>query len=182
MEIVLPNHKYIFQREFPIEDLEYYTKHHRLKLYIKKGFICENCGVVCDRLIQGKPQKCQAYHTDLYNKDLTRMLTVGHIIPKSKGGKWVLDNLRPLCHVCNTKEGTCIARLCADPLLFDAHLNGKTVKRMSGKPFVNGNETAIINRVFISKHNKGNKHKDMFVFGFSDNSQTYPANKVCFID
>jgi len=176
MEIVLPNHKYLLHREFPIEELEYYTKHRRLNLYIKKGFICDNCGIVCNRLIQGKPRKCNTLHLDLYDQDLTRMLTVGHIIPKSKGGKWVLHNLRPLCHVCNTKEGTCIARLCADAVLFDAHLKGKTVKRMSGKPFANGKQTAIIDRTFIIKP------KDGYMLGFSDNSQTYPANKVSFVN
>lgn len=175
----LPNHKYRFHRELPIDDLGYYPKHNRLSLYITKGYTCHSCGLECNRLIQGKAND-GALHLDLYDTNLTRMLTVGHIIPKSKGGKWVLDNLRPLCHVCNTKEGTCIARLCADPDLFNFYLKGKKVRRMSEHPFDNGNETAIIDRVFLTNHPK--KSKNNYVFGFSDNTQTYPANNVYFLE
>jgi hypothetical protein len=109
------------------------------------------------------------------------MLTVGHIIPKSKGGRWVLHNLRPLCHVCNTKEGTCIARLCADPDLFNFHLKGKKVRRISENLFDNESETVIIDRVFLTKH-PTKSSKNNYVFGFLETSQTYPANKVYFVE
>ena len=29
----------------------------------------------------------------------------GHIIPKSKGGKKILENLRPICSTCNVRMG-----------------------------------------------------------------------------
>ena len=35
-------------------------------------------------------------------------LTVDHIIPLSKGGKWELDNLVSCCRDCNIKKGNTI--------------------------------------------------------------------------
>jgi 5-methylcytosine-specific restriction endonuclease McrA len=35
----------------------------------------------------------------------TEDLTLGHIIPRSKGGRYSLDNLRLLCGPCNQAEG-----------------------------------------------------------------------------
>jgi len=33
------------------------------------------------------------------------MMTVDHIVPKSKGGLRTLDNLQPMCENCNVKKG-----------------------------------------------------------------------------
>jgi 5-methylcytosine-specific restriction endonuclease McrA len=32
------------------------------------------------------------------------MITKDHIIPRSKGGKDILDNYQPMCIICNSKK------------------------------------------------------------------------------
>lgn len=47
-------------------------------------------------------------HLDLYGYDKEGdlvMVTIDHIKPKSKGGSDELDNLQPMCKVCNEKKG-----------------------------------------------------------------------------
>ena len=39
--------------------------------------------------------------------DITQLsFSCGHIIPESKGGKLILDNLKPICQSCNSSMGT----------------------------------------------------------------------------
>lgn len=59
------------------------------------------------------------------------MLTVGHIIPRSKGGPSSISNYRPLCNVCNSKEGNSVIHLCVDDDMFEKHLKGKPAYKNS---------------------------------------------------
>ena len=36
------------------------------------------------------------------------MMTIDHIIPKSKGGNNDINNLQPMCNTCNTKKADTI--------------------------------------------------------------------------
>jgi len=112
----LPNHRYEFIQEKPIEELNSILVG-RLSLYKIKEYACSKCGIVCDRLIQGKAKK--SVHWDLYDQNLTVMMTQGHIIPASKGGKKHIDNLRPLCHICNHKEGSDVSWMLDDLEMFE---------------------------------------------------------------
>jgi hypothetical protein len=52
----------------------------RLKIYARDGYMCLTCGA-------------------------TDNLTLDHIIPWSKGGPDTEENLRTLCHSCNSRKG-----------------------------------------------------------------------------
>jgi len=59
-------------------------------LFLQCGGRCPECG----RKMQNKRKG-----------DRESYMTIDHIIPKSKGGKKNLENLRPLCRKCNGKRG-----------------------------------------------------------------------------
>lgn len=62
----------------------------RMLLYTQCGGVCPECG-------------CKMQNKHRRNQDT--YMTLDHIIPKSKGGKRNLENLRPLCRKCNNKRG-----------------------------------------------------------------------------
>lgn len=148
-----------------------FEEHRRMKHYIKKGNYCYKCGIVCDRLIHGSDDQ-ENIHIDLYDKDLTVFLTMGHIIPKSAGGK-LGKNIRPLCNKCNCDEGSGFDHLLEDRALFESHCLGFLVKRKNGNRFQDGKRTASIKHIFRSE--KDGRIYFSFVGGF-----TYEANKVIF--
>ncbi|AEF18479.1 MULTISPECIES: HNH endonuclease [unclassified Hydrogenobaculum] len=54
----------------------------RYNVYVRDNFTCGYCGKVCD----------------------DSEITVDHIVPVSKGGKWTWDNLVTACESCNAKK------------------------------------------------------------------------------
>ena len=82
--------------------------HHRLRVFKKKGLKCVNCNIVGSFVALYKDD-AGAIHLDLYAKDENGndiLMTIDHIIPKSKGGKNHIDNLNPMCCKCNFKKGS----------------------------------------------------------------------------
>lgn len=84
-------------------DLDPFKKSWRLRVFNKKGCSCVSCKKAGTILIKSL-DKGGGAHWDLFAQDGT-MLTVDHILPKSKGGKNNLENLQPMCYDCNTEKG-----------------------------------------------------------------------------
>jgi 5-methylcytosine-specific restriction endonuclease McrA len=93
----------IFLGDMSLDYLEKYKDHRRLKVFYHKGTKCAFCSKEGVRLI--KRMDNGSIHVDLYTADLT-LMTVDHIIPKSFGGDMSLDNLRPMCKICNNQRQT----------------------------------------------------------------------------
>lgn len=82
----------------------------RYKVYSQKGTVCAMCGLrgTFFALEQSLNQETKKFHFNLYGYNRQGeevMLTVDHIMPKSKGGSDELNNKQCLCFRCNNKKG-----------------------------------------------------------------------------
>lgn len=89
-----------------LQHVEVLMGSHRYQLFVLKGTDCVKCGIkgrffALEQAIFNNTKK---FHFNLYgvNKYGNEvMITKDHIIPRSKGGKNILDNYQPLCINCN---------------------------------------------------------------------------------
>lgn len=86
----------------PLEHLEEFKEHRRLRVFYHKGCECVKCGRKATQIVLGDGRG--QLHWDLYDDDFYP-LTIDHIHPKSLGGSDELDNLQPMCYGCNQKKG-----------------------------------------------------------------------------
>jgi 5-methylcytosine-specific restriction endonuclease McrA len=82
----------------------------RLMCYESKGVTCVECGLTGNLFAveRGWAQNTDKYHLNLYclgTDGHERMMTVDHILPRSKGGGNDMDNLQPMCFSCNVRKG-----------------------------------------------------------------------------
>ncbi|MGV8131884.1 MAG: HNH endonuclease [Candidatus Pacearchaeota archaeon] len=80
----------------------------RYRVYAQKGTTCVTCGLKANYFALERDNKQKAMpHLNLYalvnGKEI--MMTIDHIIPKSKGGSNDMENLQPMCSNCNEKKG-----------------------------------------------------------------------------
>ncbi len=93
---------YKLVEEKPIECLDEFKEHKRLRVFYHKGTKCICCNKIGTRLIKGEYNG--QYHWDVYTDDLYP-LTIDHRHPKAFGGTDDLENLDPMCAGCNKKKG-----------------------------------------------------------------------------
>lgn len=88
-----------------IEQLTQYKHRVRMLTFLEKKPICVNCGKEGKYIIHGQDTHGRpTIHIDVYTEDF-ELMTCDHIIPKSKGGLKVIENLQPMCNTCNHSKG-----------------------------------------------------------------------------
>lgn len=82
---------------------------HRYQLFAEKGTTCIKCGVEGKYFAveRGVFSSTEKYHLNLYGigkNGIEIMLTKDHILPRSRGGKNMIDNYQTLCFECNNRK------------------------------------------------------------------------------
>lgn len=80
----------------------------RMQCYAVKGVACVRCGIQGTEIRLEEWSNGGGIHLDFYgyNQNGHRvMMTIDHIVPKSKGGPNELSNYQPMCEPCNSKKG-----------------------------------------------------------------------------
>lgn len=98
-------HNFTFHEMFDLDLLQTkFANHRRLRVFHTHGTHCAMAGCQKEGVYLIKAKNTDGgFHVDLYTKDF-ELMTIDHIIPKSKGGTNTIENLQPMCHTCNTKK------------------------------------------------------------------------------
>lgn len=88
------------------EDGEYRIRMNRAIVFKKKGLTCVSCGVK-GLYFALEQDKGGGIHLDLYgmlDESEEVLLTIDHIVPKSKGGLNKIINFQTMCKICNESK------------------------------------------------------------------------------
>lgn len=118
---------YSLVREYSIEDLERFKDHTRMSVFYNKGTQCVVPGCIHNGvyllLVEETNSKSKARHINLYSQEFA-LMTVDHILPKSRKGKKTLENLQPMCAKHNQSRGN---------MPYERFLAGERIKVLSWK-------------------------------------------------
>lgn len=77
--------------------------HKRIKLFTKMGMECKICGLTAKYIVVGHHKLHNTKTLTLYSNNFT-VMTVDHIIPRSKKGPNSRSNKQCLCEKCNYQK------------------------------------------------------------------------------
>ena len=98
-----------FHTKITVDGYTYYVNQHSLRYKtFDRSCVCCCCGIVGTRMFLDTPDYgCGRAHFNLYAEWNGRLvlMTKDHVIPRSKGGEDVVENMRIMCTVCNGHRG-----------------------------------------------------------------------------
>lgn len=105
--------------EYTIGTKQYIVKINAFRYKVfEQSIVCYNCNINGSFFLLQQHKKMNRHtkdnvaHFNLYAEDILNvngghliLMTQDHLIPKSKGGKDSLDNLKTMCSICNHNKG-----------------------------------------------------------------------------
>lgn len=118
--------------------------HKRLSVFRENGLKCsaDGCSNEGAFLIEGKDHN-GGLHIDLYTVDFV-LMTIDHVIPRSKGGSNRMENKVPMCSKCNTNKADLLPGEQRPPKLSRAMKNAAKIAACDSDPRVMAGNTKIL--------------------------------------
>ena len=89
--------------EITVDGYPVYGRSLRYSLFYQKGCNCVKCGRKGSYFKLEESDNPERRHFNLYTED-NILMTKDHIKPKIAGGKDIVDNLQPMCSICNGEK------------------------------------------------------------------------------
>lgn len=89
--------------EITVDGYPVYSRSLRYSLFYQKGCDCVKCGRKGSYFKLEESDNPERRHFNLYTEDNV-LMTKDHIKPKIAGGKDIIENLQPMCSICNGEK------------------------------------------------------------------------------
>lgn len=89
--------------EITVDGYPVYSRSLRYSLFYQKGCDCVKCGRKGSYFKLEESDNPERRHFNLYTED-NILMTKDHIKPKVAGGKDIIENLQPMCSICNGEK------------------------------------------------------------------------------
>lgn len=89
--------------EITVDGYPVYGRSLRYSLFYQKGCDCVKCGRKGSYFKLEESDNPERRHFNLYTED-NILMTKDHIKPKIAGGKDIIENLQPMCSICNSEK------------------------------------------------------------------------------
>ena len=89
--------------EITVDGYPVYGRSLRYSLFYQKGCDCVKCGRKGSYFKLEESDNPERRHFNLYTED-NILMTKDHIKPKIAGGKDIIENLQPMCSICNGEK------------------------------------------------------------------------------
>jgi hypothetical protein len=142
----------------------------RIKIFKKIGYTCVSCGRSACKMRKYKDQRQDRIFWSITSSDDIE-ITIDHITPKLLGGKDNIENLQPMCRLCNWEKGNILNVV---PFIsYRGPIEGKELYVKSNKKLI---YKGIIEKIDINPHNQKDE-----IFIISERGSSYKINKNAYI-
>lgn len=97
------------QRKAVLSDGNSFKRVSQRLMLFRDNCFCVDCGIEGTVFLLQKRFRDDSPHMNLYAVDGSGkliLMTKDHVLPKSRGGRDVMENYQTMCQICNTRKGS----------------------------------------------------------------------------